>query len=201
MSARAAIDVSELPELSFGHGASVWWGVLGLIAIESTMFALLAMSYFYLRQNAPEWPPAGTPWPALGPASGDLALELVSLAPMAWAHRRARQFSARGVVIGLSACTLLSLGALGFRVWEFGALHARWDENAYGSISWSILGMHTGHLVTSTIENVLLILVMGSRSREDKHFVDVTVNALYWYFVVAAWVALYAVVFLVPRWF
>jgi heme/copper-type cytochrome/quinol oxidase subunit 3 len=92
------------------------------------------------------------------------------------------------------------MAAVVLRVVEFRALHVRWDMNAYGSIVWMILGMHTGHLVTSTIENVLVALVMFSRGLEDKHFVDATVNAVYWYFVVCSWVPLYAIVFLVPRW-
>jgi heme/copper-type cytochrome/quinol oxidase subunit 3 len=200
MSARPALDVSDLPELSFGHGANVWWGVLCLLAIEGTMFALLAASYFYLRQAALDWPPPPTPWPSLGVPTANLLVLVGSVLPMAWVHRRALRLDRRAVAAGLAVCTLFSMAAVVLRVVEFRALHVRWDMNAYGSIVWMILGMHTGHLVTSTIENVLVALVMFSRGLEDKHFVDATVNAVYWYFVVCSWVPLYAIVFLVPRW-
>ena len=44
----------------------------------------------------------------------------------------------------------------------------------------------------------MVLLVAGTV--EDKHYVDCASNAVYWYFVVAAWVPLYALVFLGPRW-
>jgi cytochrome c oxidase subunit III len=34
---------------------------------------------------------------------------------------------------------------------------------------------------------------------EEKHYVDITVNAVYWYFVALSWVGLYVVIFLLPR--
>lgn len=200
MSAVRELDLSKLPELGFGHAASVWWAVLGLIAIEGTMFALLAVSALYLRQAAPSWPPAGIPAPAIGAALANVIVLVVSLAPMVWVHMAARRFDARAVVIGLVIGTVLGIAALVLRMAEFHALHVRWDSNAYGSIGWSILGMHTGHLLTSSIENVLIILVMRSPHRQGKHFVDTEVNALYWYFIVGAWLPLSALVFWVPRW-
>jgi len=46
---------------------------------------------------------------------------------------------------------------------------------------------------------VLLYLLMRFGPLEDKHYVDVTVSALYWYFVVAAWIPLYLLVYWLPR--
>ncbi len=200
MSAVRELDLSELPELGFGHGANVWWAVLGLIAIEGTMFALLAVSALYLRQAAPSWPPAGIPAPATRAALANVIVLVVSLAPIIWMHGAARRFDARTVMIGLGIGTALALTALALRVAEFNALHVRWDSNAYGSIGWAILGMHAGHLLTSIIENVLIILVMRSPHRQAKHFVDAEVTALYWYFIVVSWLPLSALVFWVPQW-
>ena len=53
----AALDVAALPSFGFSHRSLMWWGTLGLIAIESTVFALAIVSYFYLRTQADalEW--------------------------------------------------------------------------------------------------------------------------------------------------
>ena len=64
---------------------------------------------------------------------------------------------------------------------------------------WLLLGMHATHLITSTIENALLLAVLISHV-EEKDFVDAHVNAFYWYFVVAAWIGVYGFVYMVPRW-
>jgi heme/copper-type cytochrome/quinol oxidase subunit 3 len=96
-----------------------------------------------------------------------------------------------GVAFGIAAVVL--------RGYEFRALHTRWDSNAYGSITWSILGVHLAHLVAGTIETFLIGLVLITGPVEEKHYTDATVMAVYWYFIVISWVALYPIVFLAPR--
>ena len=51
MRPRPHIDVSALPTTVFGPKAPLWWGAAGLFAIESTLFALLVFTYYYLRGN------------------------------------------------------------------------------------------------------------------------------------------------------
>jgi heme/copper-type cytochrome/quinol oxidase subunit 3 len=200
VTSRPAVDVASFPETEFGHHATIWWGVVLLLAIEGTAFALLFASDLYLRQTIGAWPPLGTPDPRLGAAAANVVVLLLSLAPMAWVHRRALERDRRAVRTGLVACIVVALVSLALRAMEFRALGARWDSHAYGSIAWMILGMHTAHVVTSTLENTLLALVMFRGPLQDKHFVDTTVNAIYWYFVVLAWLPLSVLVFLAPRW-
>src|ERR671930_379199 len=45
--------------------ASGWWGMLLLIATEFTLFASLIASYFYLRFQNDQWPPAGIEHPSV----------------------------------------------------------------------------------------------------------------------------------------
>ena len=57
MSTRAVIDISGLPHHEFDTYDPVWWGNNLLLAIETSMFAILIATYFYLRQNFALWPP------------------------------------------------------------------------------------------------------------------------------------------------
>jgi heme/copper-type cytochrome/quinol oxidase subunit 3 len=76
----------------------------------------------------------------------------------------------------------------------------RWDANAYGSIVWAILLLHTTHLVTDCFDTVVLAALMHTpHGEKPRRSVDVSENALYWHFVVITWVPLYALVYLVPR--
>lgn len=195
------LDVSTLPEIAFGPRATLWWGVVGLLAIEGTALALTGASYLYVRRNFVEWPPAGTILPALGAATAELVVLLVSLVPMIAVDRAAHREEYLPVAIGLVVVTLFGLASLGLRALQFaGALGCRWDSNVYGSVVWLLLGMHATHVITSTIENALIaaVLVLGKVERKD--YVDAHVNAVFWYFVVAGWVAVYALVYLAPRW-
>ncbi len=56
-----SLDVSGLPTVVFSHRSLMWWGTLGVMAIEGTVFALAAMAYFYLRSHQDTWPLTALP--------------------------------------------------------------------------------------------------------------------------------------------
>ncbi len=163
------------------------------------MFGLLIGSYFYLRLGTPGWPPGGTPLPGLLAATANVVVLLASLGPMVWAHRCALRRGRLATLAALVLSIVVGVVVLALRTREFVALGCRWDTHAYGSITWTILGMHTGHVIAATVENVLLVALLVNGPVEAKHYVDLETNALYWYFVVAAWLPLYLLVFLGPR--
>jgi cytochrome c oxidase subunit III len=192
-----AIDVSELPTVVFGSRAPLWWGLIGLIAIESTMFAILIATYYYLRGSAAVWPPHGVD-ARLPFRVANLALLLVSVWPMALVTRAAVRDDLRGMRRWLAFGTALGLVALGLRLALFADMSFRWNSHAYGSIVWTILGLHTTHLVAASAENLVLLALLFLGPLEDKHLLDLRLNSLYWNFVVISWVVLFAVVYLDP---
>jgi cytochrome c oxidase subunit I+III len=193
-----AIDVSHLPTYAFGHRSVLWWGTMGLIAIEGTMFAMLIASYFYLHQLVPQWPLSAAP-PRLEWGTVNLGIMLASAIPNELAKRAAERLDLTMVRVWLVVCLLLGLAFVLVRVFEFQSLNVRWDGNAYGSLVWILLGFHTVHLLTDEIDSALLTVLMFTGPLDETRFVDVSENSFYWYFVVAAWVPIYAVLYLVPR--
>jgi len=199
MKQRSFIDVSGLPTVAFGSRAPIWWGVVGMLAIEGTVFALLAVTYFYLRGGAGgEWPPPGVAQPGLGLTTTALIVLLLSMVPMHWTSKAAEREDLRGIALWLTVTTVLGIAFLVIRFFEFRSLTYEWRSHAYGSVVWSIIGMHTIHVLTSTAENLLFLALLAKGPVEDKHMVDLTVNALYWYFVVLSWVPFYFIVYLDP---
>lgn len=194
------MDASELSTTGFGERAPLWWGVLGLIAIESTMFALVIGSYFYLRLNFPQWPPSTIGPPDLWPGTITMAVLLLSLLPLVWISKAARTDKQRQVQVGLIVSTAISLLLLITRYFEFPAMHCRWDTHAYGSVVWTALGLHTFHLVTSAIENIVLSLYAFRRRLDQKHELDLEMNSVYGYFVALGWLPVYVVLYWAPRW-
>ena len=125
---------------------------------------------------------------------------LAASAPLGYlTDRAARREHHRATLVLLVAMVVAGVASLGLRALEFADLHVRWDSHAYGSILWMILGVHASHILAETLENVLLAVVFCCGRRERKHFVDVHVNMVYWYFVVGAWLLLYGLVFLLPQ--
>ena len=196
---RPGLDVSALPTHAFGPRATLWWGVVVMLTIESVALLLTAVALVYIRGNFPGWPPAGTAPPRLLAASVDTAVLLLSLLPMRLAERAARQHDRVWTVAIFAFMTLVGLACCGIRVFELAALNCRWDDHAYGSAIWLLVGMHTAHLIGATLENGLLAAVIAGPV-EPKHYVDADSNAFYWYFIVFGWLPVYVLVYLWPRW-
>ena len=125
---------------------------------------------------------------------------VLSLLPNAYTKRVAERYDLRGVRMGMVVCLAFALAFIGVRVLEFTALNVSWDTNAYGSAVYLLLGLHTTHLVTDVLDTAVLAVLMFTGPLEKSRFVDVSENALYWYFVVLAWVPIYVVIYLLPRW-
>ena len=198
MSQRRALDVSTLPTFAFGHRSPMWWGVLGLFAIEGTMFALLLATYIYLRWRVPEWPPALEP-PHLVWGTITTGLLIVSVLPNVIAKRAAERLDLAAVRRWITISSLAALVICGTRAVEFAYLNVWWDTNAYGSVVWMLIAMHTTHLVTDTYDSFVLTALMFTGPIEGKRYVDVSENALYWFFVVISWLPVYVLVYLSPR--
>jgi cytochrome c oxidase subunit 3 len=103
------------------------------------------------------------------------------------------------VKLWLTICLVFGVLFLGVRGLELSALNVRWDANAYGSIVWMLMVLHTVHLVTDTWDTTVLDVLFFTGPLEGRRYVDVSENALYWYFVVLSWLPIYAVVYLAPR--
>jgi cytochrome c oxidase subunit 3 len=199
MTMRIVADLSELPTSGFGSKSPVWWGTLAFIALEGTGFVLAIAVYLYLAAINPSWPLNAAP-PDLLPGSIVTVLLLVSLVPNHMLSRWARNKDLRRVRIGMIVMTVLGLLPLLVRIFEFPALNVSWDTNAYGSIVWFLLGLHTTHLVTDVGDTVVLcVLVFTRHVRNDRRFSDVSDNAFYWDFVVASWLVLYLLIYWFPR--
>lgn len=201
MKEHRALDVSPLPTVVFGHRAPIWWGVVGLIAIETTAFAVLAVTYLYLRGGALEWPPPGVRQPSLWLTTANLLVLLGSLAPMLLADRAAKMSDLRRVARWLSAGTLLGLLALLLRAFELDGLSYRWSDHAFGSVVWVTMGLHTAHLIAGSAENLLFLALLWRGPVEDKHLTDLQMNSLYWSFAALSWLPFYALFFLDPALF
>jgi len=192
-------DLSALPEHAFGSTSLGWWGVIGFMLIEGMGFVLAIGAYYYLLPNEHSWPPVNPP-PSLLWGTLFTALALASELPNQWIKRRAARYDLKAVQAGLLLMTVVGVLLIGLRAFEFGALNVRWDSNAYGSITWAILGLHTLHLATDVFDSAVLAVLVFVKKVDGRKFSDVADNALYWHFIVWSWLLLYLVVYWTPRW-
>ncbi len=199
VSTRPVLDVSGLPTGAFGARSVMWWGVMGIVLIEGTVFGLAIGAYFFLRTRTPIWPPGGVAPPDLLWGTVNLAILFASLVPNELAKKAGERIDLRAVRIWLVVCLVFGVGFNVVRVLEFMHLNVTWNHDAYGSIVWMLLGLHTTHIVTDVLDSIVLTVLMFTGPIEERRFVDVEENAVYWYFVVLAWLPIYGVIYWAPR--
>jgi cytochrome c oxidase subunit III len=196
---RPVLDVSRTPTVVFGHRNPIWWGQWGLMLIEGTMFAIFIATYFFLRTRDSNWPP-GFALPALKWGTINLAILILSAIPNQWLKKKAEAGQLEAARLGLLLMSAIAIVNCIIRALEFPSLNCVWDGNAYGSATWTLIGFHTFHLVADTADTIVLTFIMYLTPIEGRRFEDVSVNAVYWYFIIVTWIATYLVIYWAPRW-
>ncbi len=167
------------------------------LASEATLFTTLVMSYLFLRtQNS------GTPFIHLGTGDRLIAslntLVLLASAGLAWGALRA---IAAGQDRQLSAYLLgtLALGAVFItgQVFEFAHSGLHIDDTIFGGMFFTLLGFHALHVLAG----MTILGLNAARARLGDFSIQrhtaITVGTWFWYFVVAVWVVLYGILYLV----
>jgi cytochrome c oxidase subunit III len=194
------LDVSRLPTYAFGHRSLMFWGTAGMIAIEGTMFLIALVAYYYLRGISLHWPQSAAP-PDLLWGTVNTGILLVSGIPNHLAAKAAEREDLHAVRRWLVVCLVMGIAFHAVRALEFTTLNTHWNLNAYGSIVFALLVLHTVHMVTDLIDTGVLTALMFTDRVTGRRYVDVNENADYWWFIVLAWLPIYFTLYLVPRWF
>ena len=200
LSEQVAGDVSTLPNHVFGNRDLMWWGTASFILIEGFTLGLCVITYFYLIRKETSWPPQGTPLPDTLPFIAQIVIMLLGCVAAFVAKRAAQKLDQGTLKMALLASSVLGIFSLVARGFEFGALHVRWDEHAYGSAIWTIVGFHSTLLLPDVVDGIALTVLAWTRPLRAKYFIAATDNAYYWYFVSISWIVVTAVLLLTPRW-
>jgi heme/copper-type cytochrome/quinol oxidase subunit 3 len=191
-------DLAHLPTHAFGPRALTWWGVIAFMLIEGSGFALAAGAYLFLMNQETVWPPAWAP-PALLAGTIFTLIMLASEIPNTMLKKAAEKEDIAGTRRLLIVLDLIGVALLVVRAFEFRSLNVYWYDNAYGSIVWALLILHTVHLLTDWVESLVLTALMFTGHGKERRFVDVCEDSLYWRFVWLTWLPIYALLYWAPR--
>jgi cytochrome c oxidase subunit 3 len=197
---RFADDVAALPTYKFGTSSLTWWGIIGFMLIEGTAFGLAFAAYFFLMGHEQGWPPEGRAAPDVLAGTLFTIIILASEVPNTMLKKAANERDVRTVRILLPVMVLIGIVLLVIRGFEFNSLNVRWTDNAYGSIIWALLLLHTTHILTDWFDTVVLTFLMRTPlGYEGRRLVDTDENSLYWRYVWLLWIPIYLMIYWVPR--
>lgn len=100
---------------------------------------------------------------------------------------------------GIVASIVLGVSFLVLKVVEYAAVPYQWDDHAYGSIVWHIIGFHSAHVASVVLKSVVVAVLAARGFFDAERLIGVQVNGLYWHFVVGVWVPLCLVLYWAPR--
>ena len=193
-------DLASLPTHGFGHRSLTWWGVMAFFLIEGTAFAMAFAAYFFLMNQEQLWPPPPIEPPDLLAGTLFTIILLLSEIPNTIIKKAARKGQLRKIRRLLVLMVAVGAVLLVLRGFEFFSLNVWWHENAYGSVIWMLLFLHLTHFLTDWIDTIVLAGVMHTKHGiENRKFIDVEENAMYWRFVWLAWLPIYALIYWLPR--
>jgi heme/copper-type cytochrome/quinol oxidase subunit 3 len=176
--------------------STAWWGMMMLITTEGTIFAILLATYSFLEATHHTWPPSGVPRPELRLSVPFSLVLWGSSIPIFWADAAIRKGNVRHLRIGLALSGLMGLAFLSYTVKEFHDLHFGWRDNAYGSIFYTVVGLHASHVVVGVLMNIVVSIKAFQGKFSATRHETVDVFSLYWHFVDAVWVFVFGFLFL-----
>jgi cytochrome c oxidase subunit III len=179
-----------------------WWGMVLFVATEATLFAVLLASYFYIRfKTTGGWPPDGITDPKLLRALVITTLLAASSVFVFAAESGVRRGSQRALVLGLATAFLLGLAFLGLQIWETVVVAREFTPrtDTYGSLFFTITGAHSAHLVVGLLLVAWIQVRSWFRAYTLRRHLGVQMASIYWHFVVAVQIAIFATLYLSPR--
>lgn len=196
--ADSLIPSSKVTVSPAGQRSSAWYGTLFLIATEAALFVYLLFSYFFLASQAPAaWPPSGAP--DITRAGLNTLVLLASSATAWWGQRGIERGSNPRLIVGLALTIVLGALFAGVQMWEWAHKPFSASTNAYGSLYYTITGLHIAHVVVGLVM-LGFVIIWAARGRfSAKRHLHVLICVLYWHFVDVVWIALFATIFLSPR--
>jgi heme/copper-type cytochrome/quinol oxidase subunit 3 len=175
-----------------------WWAMVLIVVTEAMLFAYLLFAYFYLGSmaNTP-WPPGGPP--SLGLVVPNTIILLVSSGTMWWAESGIRAGSQMRLRFGMLITLLLGAAFLLIQGIEYSRKDFALQSNAYGSLFFTITGFHGAHVFVGLLFNIVVQLRAWMGHFTAERHLAVSNAAMYWHFVDAVWLVVFASLYLTPH--
>jgi heme/copper-type cytochrome/quinol oxidase subunit 3 len=163
---------------------AAWWGMVILVASESTLFGCFIGTYYYLRFRSATWPPGGIPEPKLVVPLVLLAVLVSTTVPMRLAANAAATGRLAATRLFVALALVVQSGYFAYEVHDFADELGRFDitRNAYSSIYYTLLGADHAHVALGILFNLWLL---GKLARGFTRYRVRAVQAIafYWYAV------------------
>jgi heme/copper-type cytochrome/quinol oxidase subunit 3 len=168
------------------------------LAFEGMFFAGLIGAFLIYRLGSQFWPPIGQPRLPIPLTLANTAILLLSAYTMRNALGAMRRGNHDGLKAGLSVTASLGATFLMVQGVEWIRLIGHGltlSAGIYGSTFYTLIGCHALHVLGAVLWLLVVRFTPSGRRLSPRRHVAVELCGMYWYFVVALWPVLFALVY------
>jgi heme/copper-type cytochrome/quinol oxidase subunit 3 len=115
------------------------------------------------------------------------------------AERGVKKERDRALRFGLMGAWIMGAAFLLYSLYDFHELHYGWRTNAYGSIYYTTVGLHTLHVFVGLVMSVVVQIKAWQGKFSAERHTTVQIYAMYWHFVDAVWLFVFPTFILSPH--
>jgi heme/copper-type cytochrome/quinol oxidase subunit 3 len=196
----AVLEQRSLPVGGIGRIGVGWWGAICFIVTESSLFGYLLFAYLYCAvTGGSHWLPADGP--SIRYALPATLVLIASSGAIYWMERGLEKNMQLQIRSGLLIALFCGFGFIFLQLteWQTGTASLRAD--AYGSMFFTITGMHLLHLIAGMFTLLMVLLWSALGYFDAERNTPVLIAAAYWHFVVVIGIAVFIVLYIVPHLF
>jgi heme/copper-type cytochrome/quinol oxidase subunit 3 len=161
-------------------------GMTFLLVADALFFFFLIVAYIYFREESLRTAALSLDWRVAAQWTACLAASSVTM----WmASRGSRRRLWLGLTLALGAAFLLGQGQEYLRILRDGIAVT---QGLFATTFFTLAGVHGLHLAIGIVLIAILLLIGDST---EKYSVALGAVALYWYFLAAAWIAIFSIVY------
>jgi cytochrome c oxidase subunit 3 len=173
----------------------VLFGTILFLASDLLLFGGLFAAYFGLRSETSPWPPAGVHL-----ETGLAAVATALLVTSSFTFHAGLVAGGRGRLQAMRNWIVLTFflgaGFVALQVTDYLRLDFQISSHAYGTLYWTMTGMHGLHVIAGLILMLVVLARMAQGAYEGGELAGPHAMSYYWHFVDIVWVALFATLFL-----
>jgi heme/copper-type cytochrome/quinol oxidase subunit 3 len=178
------------------HGIG-WWGAGTLIASEAALFAYLLFSYYYTGATSPPgWVLESSP--SLKLALPNTVLLLLSSLVAWWGEQGILKGVRRRALLGFGCAFLMGVAFVFIQTLEWRAKSYGIGTSSYASLYFVTTGFHIGHVIVGLAVLLALFVWTALDYFSPRRRLVVSAGVLYWHFVDAVWLFVFATYYLTP---
>jgi cytochrome c oxidase subunit III len=186
-----------LPVGPMGRNGVGWWGAGTLIASEAALFSYLLFAYYYTGATAP----AGwllEPEPPLKLALPNTLLLLLSSLVAWWGERGVLHRRRAQALLGFTGALLMGAGFATVQWLEWHSKTYRLGTSSYSSLYFVTTGFHMAHVLVGLAVLAAIAAWTALDYFSPRRRLVVSAGVLYWHFVDAVWLFVFATYYLTP---